>query len=767
MKSKRLLPVAALTAFLFIGTACTDGGFLDQTRLTFRAVDNELTQTPASAISFGNLTVSGDEVMATAAGGAGGLSIDRLVHSADSGRSWATARFDGQEDPRGRVAMLARSTDAWMVLVSRNSELIPFLSADGKDFRQAGDGFAVPPGGSPLEFSFVRDEWTVLTGGKGAEGLRLQVFRSKDGTAWTETASPPGLPYGNPGLNIVSGAAGDNTLLLAGQSEAEHPQGGTRIRAAAFASEDGGLSWTDVSPDASGIAPYNDGLRSAAWDGQRFRLSGFGWPETNQGIEPQGLQASWAPGQSWDLAMDPSWAAGTTYFPSGSTASASATFQVASQFIGDNGIGSSRLLIQQPGQPWKVVPLPPEAPKNHTSIQDTAVVSDGALAAASVTDKGNTQEKIWHVDPAGTITDRTPVLPKMPSGPIRVAGIAAAEGGIKVFGNSGSQPAIWESDGGRDFSDVTTLTPDGNQNLRGFHSAHRSDIVFGTDVSQSNARSVIWSRRDGGKWEAFSGDVFSGRTSGSTPIQAALVTDTGFVVAGQSFSLEDGGGSAAVAVSTDGKAWDRVEDPSFAGSIENSRSIEALVRTTAGTTLAGGYVETARKNAPTVWMSQDHQGWTPVTLELPAGQDDARVTSLTTGPAGVVAIVGAYQPGTGHVYTAYVSADEGKTWTPGTALPAPAEGQTMAEPHVTATENGYVLLATHGAPGEHKALMMVSSNGKDFTAKDIDHGALNAQDLALSDIEAVNGKLLVAGLSGPIESRKSFAFEVDVPILEL
>ncbi|WP_425256314.1 hypothetical protein [Pseudarthrobacter sp. J47] len=62
--------------------------------------------------------------------------------------------------------------------------------------------------------------------------------------------------------------------------------------------------------------------------------------------------------------------------------------------------------------------------------------------------------------------------------------------------------------------------------------------------------------------------------------------------------------------------------------------------------------------------------------------------------------------------------------------------------------------------------MMVSSNGKDFTAKDINHGALNAQDLALSDIEAVNGKILVAGLSGPIESRKSFAFEVDVPILE-
>ena len=754
-------PFAVLAVLLLLtATGCTDGLFKDPSRLEFNTsgMDSDAAKTPFLRMGTDVLKSDGTNVM-LAAGGRDAGGARRLVwNSSDAGRTWVPALFDGKE-LNSRPYAFIRGNGQWLALIPEDNRLRGYSSKDGRAFSKTGGALELPQGSTKLGALWTRNAWTVVT----AKKSRITIHRSGDGSGWT-SITPKGLP-GTEDTSIYAAAASASTLVLGGQTDGP----GGKIRARAFASGDGGTTWRDISPDASKAAPRNSGFRSVSWDGKAFRFLGFGWPEDSwPGQTARGLDASWAPGGAsqgkWNVALDTSWADGEDDFPWVFGRSAAPNRQGMLTVAGNGGGAEYKFLQRATAGGWKETALPKIGREQFLYPEDTAQVPEGTLLATSFGDGGTFRPRIYLFSGNGTAQERSPQLqPLAPGAPV-VSRFVSAEGKTFALGSIGRQTALWESTDGKDFSRHTVLTLGATQMFTSMSSTPHGDIMSGMEDAWNNSDTLIWSRKPGGVWSGYSGDIFSAEAGvDHAAVESTLSTVHGFLVAG-SYADEDGSStSAGLAMSKDGRSWKRIDAPSFAGKEDNDRAIHVLMETPGKTFLAGGFMEKDIKNAPVVWRSADAKSWTPVALAKVKGFTDSKVLGLAVGRTMTVALVYAEQEGKGSRYVLYGSTDQGKTWTSGTALPEALGREAYGPVHLLQNGDGFAVTGTMGTPQEQKPFLYTSPDGKEFQAKELKHGAFGNGSVAINAATVQHDKLLLSGFAGEPDSREQFALTVNVP----
>ncbi len=761
MKTTRR-PLAAAAAVLVLAlTGCTGGGIFQQDRLEFNTsgMDSEAAKTPFVRIGADVIASDGPEVMLSMSGRDAGGARSVIRHSSDSGKSWEEVRFGGREAKHAPNSF-EHAGKEWLALAQENTRLMPYVSTNGREFTAIGKGIVLDPQYDGAMAFRLGQDWAVLSKSDGA----FRVHRSNGDAEWT-TVKAKGLPVGR-GIHLLAAASNGTTMILAGQ----RGDASGAIDAIAYSSADGGLSWKDISPDASKIAPGNSGFRAAHWDGKAFRLLGFGYPPvTAYGLQTaerqaRGLDAHWVPGGKWTLAVDAQWADGKEQFPTVKEFTGSDSRQALMTRTGDGTLADYRLFERRGAQPWKQVHVPAPDKGQHNYLADVAQVADGTLVASTVSGKGTVAPKVLLLDGKGSAQDRTPSLAgPVPESPA-LSQFAVSEGTLLALGSRGLDAGLWRSEDGRNFKDRTALKLAGPQILSGLSSTVHGELLFGYEDAWNSTKPLLWTRKPGGDWFSYNGDVFGARSPRDTPpVNAALATSRGFLAAGSHPDARQISTSAALAMSKDGRTWTRITVPSFEGKYDNDRAIHALAETSGKTLLAGGFMEKDVKNAPVVWRSTDAKTWAPVALAKVPGYTDSEVLALESGTKTTVALVYAQQEGKGTRYTLYRSTDQGKGWTAGTALPEALGEAAYGSVHLLSDGDGFAVVGTQGTAQDRKPFLYTSPDGTAFQPKELKHEALSGENLDIGAAIIHDGKLLFSGFAGAPGDRKQFALTLEVP----
>ncbi|TAP43988.1 hypothetical protein [Arthrobacter sp. S39] len=760
-----------LLALVLAGTGCTDGGWLDQTRLSFytQGIDTPLAGEERTNSSLPEMVSRGNEVLAVLDLETPTLQGGRAAHSADNGRSWQPVLFDGKADPgMDLVSVAAVRSSQWLLVGHRNGQVFAFISSDGTNFTlQQAPIFETT--GTRLNAVVGTDEgWLIAASpDSGSGGAATTLFQSSDGAAWSgRDGSASGLPAARGTFHPLSMAASPSTIVLVGQ-EVPHDR---PPFARAFASSDGGNSWQDVSPDTGDVGPAGNALWTVAWSGNDFRVTGHAWPRDARPKRfPLGMSGSWTPGGVWNLQADAGWSRQDHDFPRGPGVAYGAAGALATQMIGQLADGEPRVLFQPPGQAWSELGMPQQSDAGLQLYGDVTAVEDGFLVVGTSSRHGNDGTRLWHVDGSGNVTGRdSPLTTAAPtaaaSGDAHVTSILSSGGKTIAFGSVRSQPAFWELQGEQDFRNYTTLVGQEDQTLDTMAAGPRGEMLLGESRTANGHLPVIWSRTESGDWSVHDRSVFGAGTSqGKSEVRAVLPSRHGFLAAG-SYDTE-GATHAGLAVSEDGDSWSEVQSAELRGAPTAGRSIGSLAETPSGTVLAGGSVDDHEQSDATVWASTDAHTWKPVQLPRPEGYATAQVVSLTPGPLRTVAVVHSSGPGKPARFDIFSSGDDGRTWEQGPALEATSQEHSVARPRLAANGDGFVLLATRGPAGQAEAVLMLSKDGREFTTKDLGHDAFDQEGLAVSAVGVAGKKLLVTGVSGPPEARRPFGIAVDVPSL--
>ncbi|WP_426226038.1 hypothetical protein [Pseudarthrobacter sp. DSP2-3-2b1] len=760
---------AAVAALALLCTGCTDGSWLDRTRLSFHTegIDTALANEDRTGNSLTAMTSRGQEVLAVLDITTSTHSGHRAAYSPDNGASWLPVLFDGNEDPGMALAGMPTSREGqWLLLGHRHGEVFAFTSINGRDFRLQPEAILDTTATSLSAIVGTAQGWLLATTPhSGSASTAVTLYQSTDGSAWTaRDGTAAGLPAADSTFHPLSMAAGPAAVLLVGQEV--HPSRPPYARA--FSSTDGGNSWVDTSPDSSGVGPLGNGLWTAAWSGTEFRVTGHAWPADRVRKDfPVGMAGSWTPGGAWQLGADPSWSSQTQGFPRQSGVAYGPAGAIATQRAGGVSVDLPKVLLQQAGQPWSELQLPAPAAGGLRLYSGVTAVNDGFLVAGSDSRHGNDQVLLWHVDAGGVITGRHGALeaaaPLLAGGrDPHITGFSSSGGKSLAFGSVGSQPTIWELEGERDFSNYSALVSDDDQTLDTLTAGPRGLMLLGSSRTPNSHLPAIWSRPGGGAWSEYTGNIFgAGPENGASPVKALLPSSHGFLAAG--WFHADGADHAGIAVSEDGTTWSHVQGSGLRGSPSMGRYIGSLAETPGGAVLAGGSVEEEKVRTASVWVSSDARTWTPVPLPHAEGYTDARVMSLTAGPLRTVALVQHSSMGKPDRYSTFSSADDGLTWEPGTDLEAPSPDQDVAFPRIAVNGDGFVLVAAQGLPRRHTPVLMVSADGRQFAGAPLDHRALEQEDLSVSAVGIAGKRLMIAGTAGPADRREAFGISIDVP----
>lgn len=765
----RIKVAAVLAAMAMLCSACTDGSWLDQTRLSFYTggMETSLASEDRSNTFVTGLVSHGPEVVAVLSVATPALDGSRAAYSPDNGATWRPVLFDGRPDPGMALFNLSAVREGqWLLLGQRNGQVFAFTSNNGSEFSlQEAPVF----GGRGLSLNAVTgtaEGWLMATSPDDPSvGDSFSLYLSKDGSTWThQDGTAAGLPPAHDAFHPMSMAGSPSAALLVGQRQyQDHPPSSQ-----AFFSADGGSSWQEASPDTRDIGPAGNALWTAAWSGTAFRVTGHGWPKDVQPKRyPLGLSGSWTPAGGWQLGTDSAWSSQDLEFPRQSKVAYGPAGAIAAQMIGQLADGRPKVLVQPPGQPWSELQLPEPSDGRLRLYSAVAAVADGFLLAGTDSSHGNDTLRLWHVDGSGAVTDRSgPFASGAPystgTKEPHITAFSMVDGKTRAFGTVGSQPVIWDVDGERDFRNYTTLSGGENQTLDTLADGPGGDMLLGSTRTPNSRLPVIWSRAKGGRWAVYSRNIFgAGTEHGGSPVTAVLPSSHGFIAAGSFYA--DGANHAGLAVSEDGEDWEHIQGNELQGSATAGRDVTSLTETPAGTVLAGGSAGEGQTSRGAVWVSSDARHWKRVLLPRAEGYTDARVVSLTAGTERTVAVVENSTAGRPDRYSLFSTSDNGLAWEHGTGLDAPSADQDVSIPRVTVHGDGFFLAATHGPPGHHTPVLMASADGRQFAARPVQHSELDREGLTLSAIGIAGTKLLIAGVTGPGDKRELFGIALDVP----
>jgi hypothetical protein len=191
--------VAAVAALALLCTGCTNGSWLDHTRLSFYTggLDTALAGEDRTNSAVTGMVGRGPEAVAVLSIETPGLNGSRAAYSPDNGASWQPVLFDGQADPRmGLFNLTAVRDGQWLLLGQRNGEVFAFTSGNGFEFSlQPGPVF----GGSGISLNAVvgtAEGWLMATSPDDPSvGTAIGLYLSRDGSSWIrQDGTAAGLP---------------------------------------------------------------------------------------------------------------------------------------------------------------------------------------------------------------------------------------------------------------------------------------------------------------------------------------------------------------------------------------------------------------------------------------------------------------------------------------------------------------------------------------------------------------------------------------------
>ena len=759
MKTRRLLAATALLVLL--GTGFTLYGWPAGGNVDFPVEGlGPGAAERAETSLFSDIVTRGDEVLLAKDVNESGFSGHRLLYSPDAGRNWEEVLFDGVADPGMSIHYLTAREGQWIALGWQNQQAIPFTSADGRRFTRHGAAFDWPTG-LQGELLGTAEGWAFV-GVETPNGnpLLARLYTSRDGSAWAkEEPLLAGLPAITSGFRITGAAAGGGTMVIAGQTQ------GNRIGALAYASSDAGKTWKNLSADASAVGFFNNGFRTVEWSGADFRFTGFAWPDQTL-ANPVGMAANWSLTGTWNIRLDDSWADPHRNFPWTPSIANRPSAALAIQEFNDDSSGTVRLLHQAPGKSWSPLPGLSQPDQGEVRINDEAApVDDGFLLTTAVTKGGNYRPSVLHVSDDGIVTDRTPSMPRGGSAQgATISSFATRNGVTSAFGSVGSKPVLWRLGGQQQISDYAPLDPALRERFFSLKGGPKGLMLLGSTTNERGSSPLVWSKVDGTEWAASKGPIFGGSLAGkSSTVTAVLPSSHGFLAAGR-YEADDII-NAGMSRSEDGEAWNRVWTHEFTGTATQDRGITSLAETPTTAVLAGGYIDAGGVQQAVVWASSDTRDWKTGRLPTPEGFRSASVVSVTAGAKAAVALVEARSPGQPPRYVMYSSEDDGASWRQGSIIQETSRNHTTSQPHLLAIQDGFVLIATQGEQRRQKPILLTSKDGRDFSQRQFSHPAPDGEDLNVSAVGLSDGKLLIAGHTGPSDARNPFCIQAEAPRL--
>jgi hypothetical protein len=167
--------------------------------------------------------------------------------------------------------------------------------------------------------------------------------------------------------------------------------------------------------------------------------------------------------------------------------------------------------------------------------------------------------------------------------------------------------AIWVSSDTRHWSQLTpsNLGRPGNQQMATVTTSDDHVVAAGFAGSPAGRDAAVWLSRDGVDWNRVADPDLGGE--GDQQINALLVGGPGLIAVGQETTVGDQ--NAAVWVSADGRAWERVEDPTGALQGPGSQQMSTVASVNGLIVAAGTDVVDSTQDAA-VWTSTDGTSWT-------------------------------------------------------------------------------------------------------------------------------------------------------------
>ena len=224
--------------------------------------------------------------------------------------------------------------------------------------------------------------------------------------------------------------------------------------------------------------------------------------------------------------------------------------------------------------------------------------------------------------------------------------------------------AVWVSADGTAWSRVGAPELEGPdaQGLADLAVGPQGIVAVGFDSAAGDIDAAAWYSVDGLTWERVNRDGFA--HEGHEEVQAVLGTPFGFVAAG--FEVIGREADAAVWTSPDGRSWSRLDDPALGG--DGTQRITSLVVGPEGLVAGGTNFTLTRFGVyqldARVWLSTDGTSWSAVDDPTFGGEGWQYITSIVSGPDGLVAPGGDLlgRPGEDNDAAVWTSPD-GHTWT--------------------------------------------------------------------------------------------------------
>ena len=305
-----------------------------------------------------------------------------------------------------------------------------------------------------------------------------------------------------------------------------------------------------------------------------------------------------------------------------------------------------------------------------------------------------------------------PVRPRRPPKPLLLAalavvGVAVAAAAGLLVGRSQSPSDTLESAAGPSSGDAGS-----------WQRIQHDEAVFGGDgaqvmssvtlggpglvaVGRADAAAAVWVSSDGWAWQRIQHDeaVFGG--DGAQVMSSVTLGGPGLIAVGYDRGRE----SAAVWVSPDGRAWQRIQhDEAVFGGEEGQMMMLSMSRGGPGFVAVGGDDGTAA-----VWVSSDGRAWQRVEHDeaVFGGPGRQLMQSVVAGGPGLVAV--GHDSGAGEGAAAVWTSPDGRRWSRVSHDETVFGGPAFQMMHsVTLGGPGLVAVGEDGAP----AAVWVSSDGR-------------------------------------------------------
>lgn len=307
----------------------------------------------------------------------------------------------------------------------------------------------------------------------------------------------------------------------------------------------------------------------------------------------------------------------------------------------DVGVRAAAVWCSADGHTWQRLPHD-DAVFGGADLQEMAQVTQaGAGFVAVGADAGRAAAAVW-TSPDGRVWQRVPHREDVFGGPgqQRMAAVTAHAGGLVAVGSDGSAAAVWTSADGRVWRRVAH-----DKGIFDGPGRHRMRSVLATAhglvaVGGGGPVAAVWRSPDGHTWQRSPVGAAPAGPQGHEEMRAVVSGGPGLVAVGRAIGARNprrGGGSAAVWVSPDGSAFQRLphDETVFGGS--GHQAMKTVGRHHGGLTAAGW---DGGRAAAAVWTSPDGLSWTrlPHDEDVFGGSGTQVIWSLTEGGPGCVAV---------------------------------------------------------------------------------------------------------------------------------